>query len=443
MKILIFVIVFGFVGCNKNDLAQSKDLNSGSLKDSLDLFFNSPEKMDVVFTNVNVVTMQKEEVLINKDVFVSNGLIKEIVNSGTSNTDNYLTIDAKDKYLSPGLSDLHIHPVSTNHLIYDLFLYLAKGLTTVRVMWGFDEHVELRNRINAGEFLGPNMYVASAGFDGANNTWPGAINTSSVEEIRSQIDRLSEKKYDFIKVYSGLNTSQYLELVEYAWTKGIPPIGHVPSRVDAKDAISKLKSISHLGKFRSSSLADDQLFTALASSSTAICPTMTVLNRIKGNESVYLNEWYEFVSPEAKTLYDYTKNTLLSSTFYYESISNVLEKIHNSGATIIAGTDTGIRYVLPGVSLHEELGYYVETTMTPYEALRTATTNAATFLEDDLSGTIKVGNKADLILLESNPLIAIESTEKILGVMKDGHWISSEKIDEVLSLIRSYYKSIE
>ncbi len=437
---LLFFLSLLIASCGEEPTTEREPSPTLAFKDSLDTFLQQPAvPEDVVFINVNVIPMTTETVLTGQDVFISNGSIESISATGVATTNGYEEIDGTGKYLIPGLADMHTHPVVSADLPSDLFLFLANGVTTLRVMWGFDGHVSTRDQINAGDLVGPKMYVASAGFDGANRTWPGAINTASVEDVKSQIDQFSNKNYDFIKVYSGITADEYEELVDYAWSKGIPPIGHIPGAVDASDALSKHHSISHLGKWRSSLLPDNELFALTAQSTTYICPTLTVINRIQSQQESYKDQWYDLVSPAARGFYNQTENTMLQDNSWYLTISGVLGDLHDAGAKIIAGTDQGIRLIMPGASLHEELRYYVFSGMTNYEALQTATTNPAQFLENDAAGSVTVGGEADLVLLNSNPLDNIGSLSNIAGVMSKGDFMSKEEIDQVLSWIRGYY----
>jgi imidazolonepropionase-like amidohydrolase len=91
--------------------------------------------------------------------------------------------------------------------------------------------------------------------------------------------------------------------------------------------------------------------------------------------------------------------------------------------------------------MHEELGYYVEAGMTPYEALSTSTKNVSLYLEDQTSGTIQVGNRADLVLLRANPLTDISNIKAIEGIFTQGTWLSKKNIDETKVLIKKLYEN--
>jgi adenine deaminase len=114
----------------------------------------------------------------------------------------------------------------------------------------------------------------------------------------------------------------------------------------------------------------------------------------------------------------------------------VIRALHRAGAKLLAGTDAGNPFVFPGWSLHEELQHFVLSGLTPYQALRTATVDAAQHLgRADQSGTVGIGRHADLVLLEANPLVDIANTEKITGVMVRGRWYSINKGMNVFNLV--------
>ncbi len=409
-------------------------------QDSLEVFFENWNIQKLVITNVNVITMQNETLGESKDVFVSEGLIERIEDFNPDNHNGYEVIDGSGKYLIPGLADMHTHLIPDENLGYDLFLFLAQGVTTVRIMWGFLNHVAVRDSINNGSLLGPNVYVASAGFDGLNKTWPGSVNTSSIEEVRDYVDAYKDANFDFIKVYSGLPRNEYFELVEYAWENDIPPVGHVPSVVDYSEALSAGQySIEHFTNFLGSSSGTNDLLNQLRDLDVYNCPTLSVLSRVSTNISQFRDiTWYEYISPEGKDFFDQTKPTFAVNSAFDRNKELTLQ-VHQSGGKILSGTDTGIRYVLPGISLHEELEYYASIGLTNFEVLEASTTIVADFLNKENTGKILPNYKADMVLLGSNPLVDISNTQDIQGVVVGGIWISSTTIDDTLELIKKYY----
>lgn len=409
--------------------------------DSLNIFFLNPQNRDVLIHNVNVINYQDGSITASSDVLISNKQIQKVASAGSISSAEALVVDASGKYLSPGYSDMHAHVYPSFNLSNDLFLFLAKGITTVRIMWGSSYHVSLRDSIKNGLKVGPLLYVASGGFDGTAQVWPGAVITKSTVDIKRAIDDFKEKGFDYIKVYSSLPRDQYLELVNYAWEKGIPPIGHVPTSVDAYEAVAvRQYSIEHFSQVGASPYGSQAVFAESINNDVFFCPTLTILNRVIGSIPSYKTDWFELVSPEGQGFFERTRGQIPANNSFFLKNVELFKKLTSTGGKIISGTDTGIRYVLPGPSLHEEFLYYTQNGMTPVEALRTTTINVADYLNDTKVGVIEEGALANLVLLNANPLTDIRNTEQIAGVVTNGQWISSDKISYILQLIRASYK---
>jgi imidazolonepropionase-like amidohydrolase len=122
----------------------------------------------------------------------------------------------------------------------------------------------------------------------------------------------------------------------------------------------------------------------------------------------------------------------------------MVEALHEAGAGILLGTDAAQAYHLPGFSIHEELAMLVEAGLSPYEALQAGTRNPADVLGVlDEFGTVDVGKRADLILLEGNPLADARNLQERSGVMLRGRWLSDDQLQEMLaSLVASYKPGI-
>lgn len=117
---------------------------------------------------------------------------------------------------------------------------------------------------------------------------------------------------------------------------------------------------------------------------------------------------------------------------------------HDAGGNMMIGTDALIPSTVPGFSIHRELEELVDAGLTPYEALRTSTTRPYEFLgELDKTGTIDTGKRADLVLLEKNPLEEIGNTRKITGVMIQGRWLSKTDIQKGLDAVLAFYESLK
>lgn len=386
--------------------------------------------------NVELISNVQEGVQAGMDVLIIDGVITNIQATGVITDQTEEIIDGSGKFLIPGLSDMHTHPVTTGSSARnDLFLFLAHGVTTIRVMWGFNGHLKLRDSIAQGEMIGPNMYVASAGYVGTQPLWPGSIQTANSTEVQTLVQEHKNAGYDFIKVYSGLPLGQYDALMSKAHEVGITPIGHIPASVSLSHAInSSQRSIEHLGRVNQSS----QIVADAKANEVWFCPTMAVANRSINRIEEYQNDHiYKALSQGFKTWFNDPMSQPVSTdpTSFVNSQLNKLQSLQELGAPIISGTDMGIRYVLQGKSLHEELEFYVQSGMSPSEALATSTLNAHEFLRQPEAGIISIGNKADLVMLHANPLEDITNVRKIAGVFKSGYYFSEQNISSIIQAL--------
>ena len=114
--------------------------------------------------------------------------------------------------------------------------------------------------------------------------------------------------------------------------------------------------------------------------------------------------------------------------------------VWDAGQRVLLGTDTANPFLIPGFSIHGELGHLVEAGLTPYEALRSGTHNAAEFLGGlDEFGAVAEGLRADLILLDANPLADVRHVQRRVGVMVRGRWYVEAELQERLERLAASY----
>lgn len=391
--------------------------------------------------------MKTDVIQPNVDVFIRDGRIERIESTG-GDISGYISLDGTNKYLMPGLADMHVHFINDpKYNVNNAFLFLASGVTTIRVMWGSASNLEMRNKINAGEMLGPKMLVASPGFNGTVPLWPGTVVTNSTEEVRTRVREFKSQGYDYIKVYANLSKDHFDALLDEANKEGIRAIGHLPLTLELNYVMNKKQySIEHLGGFLTAdpgSTVVAQQINVSKENGTWHCPTLIVMNRSLSLVSKYKSEEeYKYLSPSWKSWYEYptAQPPSFNQAAGHPGRLVMFKRLYDSGVNLISGTDMGIRFLYPGTSLHEELENYVAAGLTPYQALQTSTKNVSIFLEDDKTGVIAVGNPADLVLLDKNPLNNISNVKTIAGVMKSGTWLSKDGIMEVKSLLRKLYE---
>ena len=393
-------------------------------------------------------------------------------------------IDASGKFMIPGLWDMHVHWYERDY--YSLFL--ANGVTGIRMMWGIPDHHRLRKEIEAGQFLGPRMVIASAIIDGPAPLWPASISVHNTAEAIKAVEEERQAGADFIKVYSLLPRDSYFAIAAEAKKLGIPFEGHVPEAVSAEEASdSGQKTFEHLtgvlpacssrekelleaaqgdlaemlasGKpsfvgprqrglreallnsYDSDKAA--QLFARLKKNGTWQCPTLTVLRSLGYQDQASFRDdpRLKYMPRSVRAMWGGAPNfqgrseedNALSRRQFQKDIE-LVGAMNRAGVDIIAGTDVLNPFCFPGFSLHDELELYVKAGLSPMEALRTATANPARFLgrEKDL-GTVESGKLADLVLLDANPLDNINNVRKISALVYDGNYYPKETLNAMLA----------
>ena len=394
-------------------------------------------------------------------------------------------IEASGKFMIPGLWDMHVHWYERDY--YSLFL--ANGVTGIRMMWGLPAHHQLRKEIAVGQFLGPRMIIASAIIDGPTPFWAGSISVhNSVEAIKAA-DEEKQAGADFIKVYSLLPRESYFAIAEEAKKLGIPFGGHVPQGVSAEEASDAgQRTFEHLtgvlaacssrekelleaaqgdltdilasGKpaftgprqrgLREALLTSydpdkaAQLFARFKKNGTWQCPTLTVLRSLAYNEQPSFRDdpRLKYIPRSVRAMWGggtpnfqgRTEEDYAFSKRQFQKDVELVGAMSRAGVDIIAGTDVLNPFCFPGFSLHDELELYVKAGLSPMEALRTATVNPARFLgrEKDF-GTVESGKLADLVLLDANPLDNINNVRKIWALVYDGNYYQRERLDAMLT----------
>lgn len=426
----------------------------------------------IAFIGATVVTMDEQGlVLRDQTVIVEGERISAIgPRDAVRVPRGARLIDATGRYLMPGLADMHVH---LEHIedpgILDLFV--ASGVTTVRNMDGRPYILEWKRRIEARELRGPRIISAGPLLDGDPPILPDNLVVPSKEEAASVVAAQKDAGYDLVKVYTNLSPDVYRSVVTSAAAHGLPVAGHVPRGIDLDEALAGLSSIEHvttLGRWLESedspsygrwnwtklhlamplSLARvEEVSQRIAEASVAVVPTLVQADRgIASEETV--SRWLEseelsVISEEGREFWreSVLRPVARMDTGDWKAVSlgaenrrAVVRELYESGVTILAGTDTPNPFVVPGASLHEELANLVSAGLPPVAALAAATRQAAAFLgEQDEWGTVEVGARADLLLLESDPLQAIDNTRHIVGVLLGGEWIPRAALDEVRS----------
>jgi imidazolonepropionase-like amidohydrolase len=442
----------------------------------------------IVFTHVTIINTAGGPDLTDRAVFITGDRITDITPTGSVRPPKGIrVVDAKGKYLIPGLWDMHVHWYDERFLP----LFIANGVTGVRQMYGFPFHLEWREKASRGELLAPRQVVASPIVDGPGATWVGSIEIGNEQQARDAVRKIKESGFDFVKIYNGIPRDAFYALADEAAKQGLPFAGHVPHAVSALDASDAgQKSIEHLNGVLEACSPDgheitqgylkytagvnnskgtdmirrralrvlfekvlttydekraNALFARFAQNGTWQCPTLVVNRvlafidqpdfrndpRLKYFPAPFRARWQPENNPlwASRSAEDYA----VSKRRFQKEMA-IVSEMRRAGVLFLAGTDTGNPYCFPGFSLHDELSLLVEAGFTPLEALQTATLNPAIYLGAAESyGTVEKGKVADLLLLEADPLEKIENTKRIAAVVLGGKLFGKQQIDEILT----------
>jgi Amidohydrolase family len=406
----------------------------------------------VAFVGATVVPMTSDRLLTDHVVIVRGDRIAAIgPTAKTSIPQNVQLIDGRGKFLIPGLTDMHSHlPAMTTesreYLNSVLFLFLANGITTVRNTVSLPGHLALREQANRGEIVSPTIYSAGPSID-------GDIPHSPADVERLVRQNLAEG-WDFFKVLGGITPDDYQALVRTAREVGVAFGGHVPGKVGLSAVLAARQPIiDHLDgylvdlnayreRLNDSTLADVASRTKEAGS--AVVPTMTIWNNVNGNSSFdTLRSYPELRFMSAQAVAEWTNIFKKVSQATFETPEpvpriqqRILKALHDRGVTILFGTDSPHVFNVPGFSIHREMRLMREAGLTPYDVLKTATRNPGEYFRaKDWFGTIEVGARADLVLVNGNPLQSLDHLTALLGVMVQGRWIAQREIQRQLNEI--------
>lgn len=371
----------------------------------------SPASLPLVFENVHVIGMTGEQVLSGRTVVIRDGRVEAIGESGLTRPAGAVVIEGRGRYLLPALIDMHVHINAP-----DLEAYPRNGITTVRNMWGWPGLISLTSRVESGELWGPRIISASQGLDAEPVQWPFTVVVASPADAVAAVRAQDAMGWRYLKVYTRLSRETYSAVMAEASAVGMIPVGHVPFAVPVEEAIARgQRSIEHLtGYDRAVSRsgragtgawvdADPARYGVLAqlSASSGVwnCPTLAIF--------VQLSQQHPAAERPA----------------IVQQRRQFIRELHTAGALLLAGSDAGIDIVAPGTSLHDELDELVAAGLTPYQALRTATSEAGRFLEITGLGTLTAGAPADLLLVDGNPLTDLRRLRRHDGVVQRGAWI--------------------
>jgi imidazolonepropionase-like amidohydrolase len=438
--------------------------------------------LPVAFVDVNVVPMDRERVLSHQTVIVRDGLISEIGDTKRVKIPKDVQrIDGTGKFLIPGFSDVHVHLFTDDEfpdaLAEDEFrIMIAYGVTTIRLMTGTPEQLVLRRRSANREILAPTIYAASPQFTGRKSSNACVVTTEA--EARAAVVKSKQDGYDFIKVTTFLKPEVYEAVVDEAQKQNIRVVGHADSRsVGLTRALKARQQIEHLDSYLEALLPetapvkgsvsdiylynpknwesidylDESKIPELARLTVAANPYITptlhlfkfTFGKGRTEESFKTQPDIRFYPQKiveqwmgVSKRYLATAAPIEKREKYIAIRNKIVKAIYDAGGRVMAGSDTPEWLLLYGHTLHLEMIDLRDAGLSNYASLEAATRNPALFFGTaDKTGTIEKGKRADLVLLEANPLDDIANTQKRAGVMLKGKYYTQAEMNQWLDQI--------
>jgi imidazolonepropionase-like amidohydrolase len=399
------------------------------------------------FVGATVIDVTGKPPILNATVVTSGGRITAVGPSSQIEVPaGAQRIDVTGKYIIPGLWDMHAH--------YEQVewgpIYLAAGVTTVRDVGNeFDFITQVRDAVNSGKALGPHMMNAGI-VDGDGPYAIGITRVNNPDEAEKWVTKYHDAGFEQMKIYSSVKPENVKAICADAHKLGMTVTGHIPIGMNAYEGVDdgmdminhisyiadlllpkdfdpkKVRGLDRLKIMASINVNSEQGKQAVAFFSqhrTVIDPTVALFEmefRSASEPATKLEPGIERVAPELREQLvngGLPPEAAPLGQKSFQHLLEIIEALHRGGVPIVAGTDQTV----PGFSLYREIELYQQAGFSPLEALQTATIVPARAMKvESESGSIAVGKRADLDVLDANPLDNIHNVRSVRAVLADG-----------------------
>lgn len=437
-----------------------------------------PDGKYTVFENINYIDVLSDSLHCNKFILIKDSLIYQILDKKPSNyPESIEIIDAKDKFLIPGLFDMHAHvtvlPLKENGWLAEnmdsaisvqsLKTFLEYGITTVRnTASPKEDGVKIRNWAKNKKIQSPNIFTSGAALNRSKAFFGPFSPVKTKNDVKNEIRNQHSLGVDFIKVYSTLTPDLIKAAVDEAHKLGLDVIGHLQRTSWTEAAKLGIDGVCHAAPWTKSYLPDNiaenyrgtmldrldwienvdmegdkirELIREMVNNGVYWDPTLIAMHtKFWGDDSLYIySKNNAIVHPEILKIWenssfvgDWKTEDFERSKKLWNKLASLTKLMFDAGVTILAGSDFPNPWVVPGISLHQELELLHKAGLKNIDVIKTATINCAKILKiDQKYGSITVGKKADLVLLNNNPLCDILNTKDIFMVFKEGKKFSN------------------
>lgn len=426
----------------------------------------------IAFTNVTVLPMDRPGTVAGQTVVVVGDEIREVGPADDVRVGQGATvIDGAGRYLMPGLAEMHAHVPPGNdpprEAVEDiLFLYVANGITTIRGMLGSAYQIPLSREIAAGEVLSPTFYVGAPSLNGNSAPTPAAAE----ELLRTH----AAAGYHLQKIHPGVPLEAWDRMTEVAEELGFTFGGHVPAAVGLEHAIrTGMSTVDHLdgyvqalappgvvSQINAGTISLEGLVRGVDESRIADLVRLSVENDVYVVPTMYLwenlygaDDPEAFLSqPEMRYVSAQQRQAWRNQAgggpagspqavaAFLDLRKRILKALADGGAGVLMGTDSPQLFNVPGFALHRELRVMADAGLTSQQILESGTVAVGRYVREHLGlsdsfGTVAPGQRADLVLLGSNPLDDLDNLTDRVGVMVRGRWVPREEIDRGLEAL--------
>ncbi|MCE7991571.1 MAG: amidohydrolase family protein [Roseivirga sp.] len=435
--------------------------------------------------HVNVIPMTENVVLEDYTVIVENGVITQMGPFAEITIPTRAEeLDLSGKYLMPGMADMHTHigtnvtesGAGRNTALWDLtskgqlLSYAANGVTTVLNNGDFGEPINSwKEDVLENRYPGPAIYAA-AWARGPNDGNALGRDLTSPQEAIDFIRGIKSGGYDFVKLYSGTPDFSVGPMLSEARNQGMGRVGHFPFQVGSSDALSMgMDLVAHAEAyywdFFAFQIKDSEIpaavnftkangtyiSTTLGLSKTlseAWCNDVEGINRLLSRPSLAYEHRPTSVQIWLNGLNGNRWNPAGCSIGQYTPVHDFVKRytraFYDAGIPLVIGTDSPTVLGVAGFSMHREFEVLSDMGINNYEILKMATSNAGDFIRSQLFspldfGKIAVGFRADLMVLDQNPLENLENLKRPAGVMLRGNWYTRDYFDQELEKLRIAY----
>ena len=405
----------------------------------------SQTTFDLVFKNVNIVSMENDKVLLNQNIAILNGKIMVIENAKKSKLKAKKTIDLKGKYIMPSLADAHVHLPENEEELQRMFdLNLINGVTKLRSMRGDWKHKEWQNKYNTINSIYPKLYLSAP---------PISRNTvASLEQLEEFVKAVNEHNYGFIKILSIKNQEIFTQLDSLCKKYEVSLGGHFP-RLAMGNSLnedvffnSNYKSIEHLGGLVGEPNLFESRIQAIKKNDIYICPTLLWYSIGSGQysyEQLEKLDGMEFVSKE--TMQEWIEKTKIyrekiGEQAYKDEVAKelkdlqekyqVIARLQKEGIKMLLSPDASSKYMMTGCNMINEMELLKNANLSNFEILQMATVNFATF-HKEYNGVVKVDKPADFIILDQNPLEDLQTLKNIKGVYFNYNYLDTKTLEDM------------